>query len=141
MQGNRVRSAIKTKPFGLVVLALKLLHSSRFSIYEPSLHVAMHRFISPASSRPNSAEQPATAAASSRPSNAEQPAAASASSRPSSAGQHATHSHSKLLSIGDVQRWVAEKPIASCRSADAQHIRKAAAVLSRPTPRQGVCDL
>ena len=42
----------------------------------------------------------------------------------------------KVLSIRDVQRWVPEEPIASCSSADAQRIREAVAVLSRPRPKQ-----
>ena len=42
----------------------------------------------------------------------------------------------KISSIRDVQRWVDEEPIASCSSADAQRIREAVAVLSRPKPRQ-----
>ena len=36
----------------------------------------------------------------------------------------------------DVQRWLAEQPIASCDSADMERLREAAAVLSRPKPRQ-----
>ena len=42
----------------------------------------------------------------------------------------------KISSIRDVQRWLAEEHIASCSSADAQRIREAVAVLSRPKPRQ-----
>jgi len=42
----------------------------------------------------------------------------------------------KILSIRDVQRWLAEEPIASCSSADMQRIREAVAVLSAPKPRQ-----
>ena len=36
----------------------------------------------------------------------------------------------------DVQRWLAEQPIASCHSADMERLREAAAVLSRPKPRK-----
>ena len=50
--------------------------------------------------------------------------------------QPATPSHLKILSIRDVQRWLAEEPIASCSSADMQRIREAVAVLSHPKPRQ-----
>ena len=42
----------------------------------------------------------------------------------------------QLQSIRDVQRWLAQKPIASCSSADMQRIREAVAVLSHPKPRQ-----
>ena len=48
----------------------------------------------------------------------------------------ATPSFSKILSIRDVQRWLAEEPIESGSSADMQRIREAVAVLSRPKPRQ-----
>ena len=75
-------------------------------------------------------------AASSSSGRAEQPAAAAASSSHSSAERPATPSHFKISSIRDVQRWVAEEPIASCSSADAQRIREAVAVLSRPKPKQ-----
>ena len=77
----------------------------------------MHRFIS--------------SAASSSSGRAGRPAAAS-----SSAEQPAIPSHLKLSSIRDVQRWLAEEPIASCSIADAQRIREAVAVLSHPKPRQ-----
>ena len=53
-----------------------------------------------------------------------------------SAEQPATRSHGKTLSIGDVQRWMAEEPLASCSNADAQRIREAVAVLSHRSPRQ-----
>ena len=52
------------------------------------------------------------------------------------AEQTATPPHLKILSIRDVQRWMAEEPVASCSSADAQRIREAVAVLSSPKPRQ-----
>ena len=42
----------------------------------------------------------------------------------------------QLQSIGDVQRWLAKEPIASCSTADMQRIREAAAVLSHKKPRQ-----
>ena len=77
-----------------------------------------------------------SSAASSSSGRAERPAAAAASSSPSSAEQPATPSHLKIISIRDVQRWVAEGPIASCSSADAQRIREAVAVLSHPKPGQ-----
>ena len=54
----------------------------------------------------------------------------------SSAEQPATPFHLKLSSIWDVQRWMAEEPIASCSSADMQRLREAVAVLSRPQPRK-----
>ena len=53
-----------------------------------------------------------------------------------SAEQSATRSHVKTLSIRDVQRWMAEEPLASCSNADAQRIRDAVAVLSHRSPRQ-----
>ena len=42
----------------------------------------------------------------------------------------------QLQSIGDVKRWLAKEPIASCSSADMQRIREAAAVLVHGKPRQ-----
>ena len=45
-------------------------------------------------------------------------------------------SHLKLSSIQDVQRWLAQEPMASCSSVDIQRIRELVAVLSRPNPRQ-----
>ena len=90
----------------------------------------MHRFISSAaSSSSGRAEQPA--AASSSCSSAEQP-----SSSLRTAEQPATPSHFQILSICDVQRWLAVETVASCSSADMERIREAAAVLSRPKPRQ-----
>ena len=50
--------------------------------------------------------------------------------------KRARDSSPELSSIRELQRWVAEEPIASCSSADAQRIREAVAVLSRPKPRQ-----
>ena len=41
-----------------------------------------------------------------------------------------------ITTIHDVQRWLAEGHVGSCTSADAQRIREAVAVLSRPKPRQ-----
>ena len=85
----------------------------------------MHRFMSSvASSSSGRAEQPA--AASSSFSSAEQP-----SSSLRSAEQPATPSHFQILSIWDVQRWLAVETVASCSSADMERIREAAAVLSR----------
>jgi hypothetical protein len=90
----------------------------------------MHRFMSSvASSSSGRAEQPAAASSSSN--SAEQPIASLRS-----AEQPATPSHLKILSIRDVQRWLADEPIASCSSADVQRIREAAAVLSHPKPRK-----
>ena len=91
----------------------------------------MHRFLSTAASSSSggaalrSAEQPASLRS------AEQPATSLRS-----AEQPATPSHLQILSIRDVQRWLAEEPIASCSSADMQRIREAVAVLSLPKPRQ-----
>ena len=42
----------------------------------------------------------------------------------------------QLQSIGDVKRWLAKEPIASCSTADMQRIREAAAVLSHKKPKQ-----
>ena len=82
----------------------------------------MHRFMS--------------SLASSSSGRAEQPASASSSSLLRSAEQPATPSHLKILSIRDVQHWLADESIARCSSADVQRIREAAAVLSRPKPRK-----
>ena len=67
---------------------------------------------------------------------AEQPASrisepASSAAQPASASS--TPSQLKIVSIRDVQLWLS---IAKCSSADVQRIREAAAVLSRPKPRQ-----
>ena len=53
-----------------------------------------------------------------------------------SAEKPATPSHFQILSIRHVQRWLADEHVASCSSADMERIREAAAVLSRPKPRQ-----
>ena len=91
---------------------------------------AMDRFMcSAASSSTGRAEWPSTVSGSS--SSAEQPAISLRS-----AEQPATPSRLKILSIRDVQRWLAEEPMASCSSADAQRIREVVAVLSRPNPRK-----
>ena len=82
----------------------------------------MHRFMS--------------SLASSSSGRAEQPASASSSSLLRSAEQPATPPHWKILSIRDVQHWLADVSIASCSSADVQRIREAAAVLSPPKPRK-----
>ena len=50
--------------------------------------------------------------------------------------QPATPSQVQIISIQDVQRWLAVETVASCSSADMERIREAAAVLSRPKPRQ-----
>ena len=92
----------------------------------------MHRFVSCAA--PSGAEQPAAkrpAAAASGWSGAEQPATA----RPN-VHESATRSYSKIVSIGDVQLWLAELPIGRCGSADVRRIREAAVVLARGKPRK-----
>ena len=54
---------------------------------------------------------------------AEQPAASSVEqSAPMDTADGADPSHLKILSIRDVQRWLAEEPIASCSNADMQRI-------------------
>ena len=78
----------------------------------------------------SSAEQPATSLHS-----AEQPAEQLATSL-RSAEQPAMPSPLKLSSIQDVQRWLADEPMASCSSVDMQRIREVVAVLSRPKPRR-----
>ena len=95
----------------------------------------MHRFMSSvASSSSGRAEQPAAASSSSN--SAEQPTASLRS-----AEQPATLSRLKILSIRDVQRWLADEPIASCSSADVQRIREAAAVRRAVAPeaQKGRC--
>ena len=42
----------------------------------------------------------------------------------------------QIVSIQDVQRWLAVETVASCNSADMERIKEAAAVLSRPKPRK-----
>ena len=100
--------------YGLYIYQVRASQSSSFP------HGAMQRFMS--------------AAASSSSGRAGWPATVPGSS--SSAEQHVTPSYSKILSIRDVQRWLADEPIASCSSADAQRIRQAVAVLSHPKPRK-----
>ena len=58
-----------------------------------------------------------------------------------SAEQPHTPSHLKILSIHDVQRWLAQEPIASCSSADAQGVREAVAVSRTGSPERRMCDL
>ena len=87
---------------------------------------AMKRFLSSAAPSSSGRAEPPSSSSS-----AEQPAASLRS-----AEQPATPSHLKILSIRDVQRWLAEEPIANCSSANAQRIREAIAVLSHPKPRQ-----
>ena len=90
-------------------------------------HSAMKRFLaSAASSSSGRAERPATSTAPSSLDRGEL----------SSAERPATSGHLRITSIRDVQRWLAEERVASCTSADAQRIREAVPVLSRPTPRQ-----
>ena len=84
---------------------------------------------SAASTSSGRAEQPA--AASDSCSNAEQPVTSLRS-----AGQPATPPHFKIVSIRHVQLWLADESMAQCSSADVQRLREAAAVLSRPKPRQ-----
>ena len=75
----------------------------------------------------SSAERPATALRSffsSAASSAQRPASATSSAEPP-----ATPSHLKISSMRDVERWLAEEPIASCDSADMERLREAAAVL------------
>ena len=90
----------------------------------------MQRFLSSAASSSSGRAEPLATPSSS---------ASSAVQRATSlrsAEQPATPSDSKILSIRDVQRWLAQEPIASCISADAQRIREAVAVLLHPTPRK-----
>ena len=113
----------------LTQVCSKLLGRSDASQSSSFPHGAMHRFMSSvASSSSGRAERPATVPGSS--SSAEQPA----TSFPSAA----TSSYLKILSIRDVQRWLAEGPIVSCSSADVERIREAVAVLSYPKPRKQV---
>ena len=102
---------------------------------------AMKRFLSSsAASSSGRAEPPSSSSSAEQPAislhSAEQPAEQLASSL-RSAEQPAMPSHLKLSSIQDVQRWLAEEPMASCSSVDIQRIREVVAVLSRPNPRQG----
>ena len=87
---------------------------------------AMKRFLSSAAPSSSSRAEPPSSSSS-----AEQPATSLRS-----AEQPATPSRLKILSIRDVQRWLAEEPIANCSGANAQRIRQAVAVLSRPKPRK-----
>ena len=102
---------------------------------------ALRSFFSSAASRNSgSAVQPGVAstsgstAASSSSGNAER--VANVSARSSSAALPATLSQSKILSMQDVQRWLAEPHIVRCHSADLERLKEAAAVLSRSKPRQ-----
>ena len=86
----------------------------------------MKRFMSSAASTAASsssgrAEPPATVSSSS--SSAEQPATSLGS-----AGQPPTPCQLKIVSIRDVQRWLAKEPIASCSSADVRRIREVVAL-------------
>ena len=102
---------------------------------------ALRSFFSSAASRNSgSAVQPGVAstsgstAASSSSGNAER--VANVSARSSSAALPAALSQSKISSMQDVQRWLAEPPIVRCHSADMERLKEAAAVLSRSKPRQ-----
>ena len=90
----------------------------------------MKRFMSSAASSSSARAEP-FATMSSSFSSAEQPATSLRR-----AEQPAIPPHLKLSSIRDVQRWLAEEPIASCSSADMQRIREAVAVLSLREPRK-----
>ena len=78
-----------------------------------------------ASSSSGSRELAAVTASSSSSGSAERPAERPAASKQLS-----------ITTIHGIQRWLAEDHVASCTSADAQRIREAVAVLSRPNPRQ-----
>ena len=78
-----------------------------------------------ASTISGSAEQADVTAAPSSSGSAERPAERYAASKQLS-----------ITTIHGIQRWLAEDHVASCTSADAQRIREAVAVLSRPKPRQ-----
>ena len=82
---------------------------------------AMKRFLSSAAPSSSGRAEPPSSSSS-----AEQPATSLRS-----AEQPATPSQLKISSMRDVERWLAEEPIASCESAEMQRIREAAAVLSR----------
>ena len=90
----------------------------------------MKRFMSSAASS-SSARAGPPAGVSSSVGSGEQPATSTRSAEPL-----ATPCHLKILSIRDVQRWLAEEHAASCNSAEAHRIREAVAVLSRPKPRK-----
>ena len=86
----------------------------------------MHRFLSSAASSSSGRAEPPSS-----PGSAEQFATSLRS-----AEQPATPSQLKIASIRDVQRWLAQKSIVSCSSADMQRIREAVAVLSHSKPRK-----
>ena len=90
----------------------------------------MKRFVSSAASSSSARARPPAAVFSSVGS-AEQPATSLRSAEPP-----ATPCRLKILSIRDVQRWLAEETIASCSSTEIQRMREAVAVLSFPKPRQ-----
>jgi hypothetical protein len=98
----------------------------------------MHLFLTSSASDNASAEQPANLA------RAEQSDIASSSAgrveessiSRCSAEQPAISRLLKMSSIRDVQAWLNGEHVASCSSAEAQHIREAVAVLSQPKPRQ-----
>ena len=84
--------------------------------------------------QPGGASTSGSTADSSSSGNAE--GVANVSARSSSAAQPVTLSQSKISSMWDVQRWLAEQPIVRCHSADMERLKEAAAVLSRPNPRK-----
>ena len=84
--------------------------------------------------QPGGASTSGSTADSSSSGNAE--GVANVSARSSSAAQPVTLSQSKISSMWDVQRWLAEQPIVRCHSADMERLKEAAAVLSRPKPRK-----
>ena len=117
--------------------SLLLKISSRFCLQRG----AMRRFFAPAVlSRPGSAAPPATTAAPSSSGNAAQPATTAARGSCGSSARRVTSTTSskqlRITTMHGVQLWLAEDHIASCTSAETQRIREAAAVLSRPKPRQ-----
>ena len=97
-------------------------------------------FASAFSSSSGSAARPAATAAPSSSGSAAQPVTTAApGSCGSSAWRGTSTTSSKQLGITTmhgVQLWLAEDYIASCTSAEAQRIREAVAVLSRPNPRK-----
>ena len=90
----------------------------------------MHCFLTPsASSKLDRAEQSGTASSSAG-------RVEESSISRCSAEQPAISRLLKMSSIRDVQAWLNGEHVASCSSAEAQHIREAVAVLSQPKPRQ-----
>ena len=93
---------------------------------------AMERFFAlGASSNSGRAEQPLTVAASSNSNRAELPSAEQPATSTTSSSTQVS-----IKSIRGVERWLTEDHVVSCTSADAQRIREAVVVLSRPKPKQ-----